>query len=302
MALKTKLGSEPMEVDRLVTCILGHPGTGKTSLAFTASNPLVLDFDDGARRAIGRKDIAIIQTWEDVMTINAEDVAQYDTIVIDTAGRALDILSEYIIRTVPKSGNGVNLSRQGYGALKNQFIGFLNKLRTLGKDVVLLAHTVEDKQGEETKLRMNVQGGSKQEIYQVADIMGVLSIRGGKITLDLNPADDSYGKNPGQLPAMEVPNPLEQDGFLASVIQRTKDAMNAMTAEQEEVAGLQQEFAAVLKAATTQKALSELVMKVKDLDPRVQEFAQRMIKKERTARGLIWKDGKFVKAPAGETA
>lgn len=236
MALRITRASDPITVDRLNLVIYGPPGLGKTSLAFTASKPLLLDFDRGSHRAAGRKDAVLVDSWNDVASITAEDLADFDTVIVDTAGRALDILSADIIRTNPKHGRGGALTLQGFGELKARFIAFLKLLNGFGKDVVLIAHMDEQRNGDEVIERLDVQGGSKGEIYKAADAMGRITIVRGQRWLNFSPTDASFGKNPGQLEPLQVPHHEHPDfaAFLGQVIAQTKDKLNALTEEQRE--------------------------------------------------------------------
>ena len=72
------------------------------------------------------------------------------TIVIDTAGKALDFMSAYIIKNEPKMAKrDGSLSLQGFGARKNMFINFLKQVSMMGKNLVFIAHEREDKDGEQ---------------------------------------------------------------------------------------------------------------------------------------------------------
>jgi hypothetical protein len=234
MALRITRASDPILVDRLNMVLYGPPGTGKSSLGFTADKPLLLDFDRGAHRAAGRKDSVPISTWDDVAGITAADLAPFSTVILDTAGRALDVLSADIIRGNPKLGRGGALTLQGYGELKARFIAFLKLLNGFGKDVVLIAHMDEQRNGDEIIERLDVQGGSKGEIYKAADAMGRLTIKDGKRVLNFSPTDAAFGKNPAQLEPLLVPHfqAAEFGNFLGSVIQSTKDKLNELTEEQ----------------------------------------------------------------------
>jgi hypothetical protein len=57
-----------------------------------------------------------------------------------------------------------------------------------------------------------VQGGSKGEIYKAADAMGRLVMVNGKLLLRFSPSDAAFGKNPGQLPVLDVPH-FDQPGL-----------------------------------------------------------------------------------------
>lgn len=234
MALRIVKSSDPIRVERLNVCLYGAPGTGKTSMAFTAEAPLLLDFDQGAHRAANRKDIVRVTAWGDVADLTAEDLAAYKTVVVDTAGRALDVLTADIIRRNPKAGRGGALTLQGYGTLKAEFVAWLKALNACGKDVVLIAHMDEQRNGDDIIERLDVQGGSKGEIYKAADAMGRVAVKGGARTLNFNPTDAAFGKNPGHLDAMEIPHPDKAPDFLATVIARIKDKLNALTEEQRE--------------------------------------------------------------------
>jgi hypothetical protein len=128
--------------------IYGPPGLGKTSLAFTAEAPLLLDFDNGSTAP------STARTWcrselGDVASITAEDLAPFKTVIVDTAGRALDSITADIIRTDPKGHKNGALTLPGYGVLKTRFTTFLKLLNSFGKDVVLIAHMDEQRNGDD---------------------------------------------------------------------------------------------------------------------------------------------------------
>ncbi|WP_045736775.1 ATP-binding protein [Xanthomonas sp. MUS 060] len=259
MALRIVRSSDPIKVTRLNLCIYAAPGLGKTSISFTADKPLLLDFDRGAHRATNRKDTVQVESWDDVASITSNDLADFNTVVVDTAGRALDVLTADIIRRYPKLGRGGALTLQGYGTLKSEFVAWLKHLNSLGKDVVLIAHMDEQRNGDEIIERLDVQGGSKGEIYKAADAMGRLSIRDGKRVLNFSPTDAAFGKNPGQLDAMDVPRPDLAPTFLAEVIERIKERLNAMTEEQREAQAVIEKWRANLADVEDAQGINALV-------------------------------------------
>lgn len=251
--LKITRAADPIRVDRLNMVLYGPPGICKSSLAFTAAAPLLLDFDNGSHRAANRKDVVRVSEWSDVAGITAEDLAPFKTVVVDTAGRALDALTVDIIRANPKHGRGGALTLPGYGELKARFGGFLKLLNSFGKDVVLVAHMDEQRSGDDVIERLDVQGGSKGEIYKAADAMGRIVIVNGQRWLRFSPTDAAFGKNPGQLEPLAIPlaNAPEFADFLARVIQQTKDRLNELTeAQREAQAALAAFHSDVLNAAT----------------------------------------------------
>jgi len=264
--LKITRAQDPITVDRLNMVIYGPPGLGKSSLAFTSEKPLLLDFDNGSHRAVNRKDTVRVTEWGDVANITAEDLAPFKTVIVDTAGRALDSITADIIRTDPKGHKNGALTLPGYGVLKTRFTTFLKLLNSFGKDVVLIAHMDEQRNGDDLIERLDVQGGSKGEIYKAADAMGRLSMVNGKLLLRFSPSDAAFGKNPGQLDALTVPhfNAPEFDGFLAGVIQRTKDRLNELSEEQKDAIAEQQWFRNALPKVEDADGINALIGRAKD--------------------------------------
>ncbi len=264
MALKITKAADPITVDRLNMVIYGPPGIAKTSLAFTADAPLLLDFDNGSHRAANRKDVVRVASWSDIAGIDAGDLEPFKTVIVDTAGRALDALSVDIIKSNPKHGRGGALTLQGYGELKSRFGSFLKLLNSFGKDVILIAHMDEQRNGDDVIERLDVQGGSKGEIYKAADAMGRLVIENKQRWLMFSPTDAAFGKNPGQLEPLKVPHfeSADFEGFLGRVIQQTKDRLNEASAAQKEVVIEQEWFRDNLPKVTTVDQLNGLLGRV----------------------------------------
>lgn len=230
MTLKITKASDPVKVDRLNLCIYSQPGLGKTSLAFTAEVPLLLDSDRGSHRAKNRKDTVPVTKWSDIESMTADELAPYKTIIIDTAGRALDFLTADIINDNPKMGRGGALTLQGYGVLKTRFASWLKMLQTLGKDVVLIAHMDEQRSGDDIVERLDVQGGSKGEIYKSVDAMGRIFVRGKDRIIDFSPRENAFGKNPCNMDV--VPFKLDDPTLLGTLMATMKERMNRLSEDQ----------------------------------------------------------------------
>ena len=233
MALRIVPPSEPIPIETIVLCIYAAPGTGKTSLAQTAEAPLTYDFDNGIYRAFNRKSAVQVAQWEDADT-TSEELEPFSTIVVDTAGRALDVLSRDIIGNNPKAGRADgSLTLQGFGTLKSRFAQWQSFLRAQGRDIILLCHMDEQKNGDDTTERIDAQGSSKNEIYKVADAMCRIRLdnRDNRY-LDFDPRQGGYGKNPAQLKKVPVPNLKDNPLFLAGIIAQIKAALNHLTEAQ----------------------------------------------------------------------
>lgn len=301
MALRIVKSCDPIRVERLNLVIYGPPGVGKSSLAFTGDTPLLLDFDQGAHRAANRKDIVRVTQWQDVADLSADDLAPYKTIVVDTAGRALDSLTADIIRRNPKAGRGGALTLQGYGTLKAEFVAWTKSVNAIGKDVVLIAHMDEQRNGDDIIERLDVQGGSKGEIYKAADAMGRIAIREGKRWLLFSPTDAAFGKNPGQLEPMAIPHHESPEfaDFFANVVQKIKDRLNTLTEEQ---AAAQAALDGWRKTISSLETADDFNAHYADAK-QAPKAAQALYGAAALAKGLVFdkKAGKYV-APANDSA
>ena len=251
---------DPIEVKQLTVCLYAPPGIGKTSLGFTATKPLLLDFDNGAYRSAFRKDSVQVRAWAEVDAITEQDLAGYETVIVDTAGRALDSLTSHLIAQNPKlKGYGGALSLQGYGSLKGSFVSWLKMLHGFGKDVVLLAHMDEQRNGDEIVERLDVQGGSKGEIYKAADAMGRLFISKNARYINFSPTDTAFGKNPAALPIVSVPDYAASPQFLGDLIATIKKSLNEASEVQKRAASELADWNAKFAEASNAAQFNELI-------------------------------------------
>ncbi|MFH5773555.1 ATP-binding protein [Paracoccus sp. NGMCC 1.201697] len=265
MAIKVTTANDVIEVKNLCFTIYSQPGLGKTSLAFTASRPLLLDFDKGAYRAVDRKDVVQVESWQDVAGITASDVSAYDTIIIDTVGKALDALAQDIIRSNSRLSHGGALNQQGWGQLGVRFGAFLKMLRGFGKDVVLIAHMDEQKDGDAIKERLKIAGGSKDLVLTDSDVIARISVLNRSRHLLFSPTDTAFGKDPagiGEMPVPDAGSP-EYPECLTVIIQRIKDGLNALSASQIERKSEVEWFAQSLPGMTTPEQINSVLGRAK---------------------------------------
>lgn len=299
--LKITKATDAIIVSQIVMCIYAQPGIGKTTLAYSSDKPLLLDFDRGAHRALGRKDTVQVEDWDEINNLKAEDIADYNTIVVDTAGRALDCLTMDIIARNPKMGRGGSLTLQGYGELKSRFTAWTKQVRSLGKDIVLLAHSDESRSGDEVVERLDMQGGSKNEVYKVADVMGKLFPEGDYRVLNLNPTDTSFGKNPANLPVMRVPPIQTNPTFLAEVIANTKASLNQLSAEQQEVMVLMNALVEKVDACESPEDFTALIAFIEEGDERVLANSKRLVWNAAKKKKYIFEEGEGFKEKPKDT-
>ena len=263
--LKIIKANDPVKVERLNICIYSGPGLGKTSLGFTADDPLLLDADHGVHRAAHRKDSVPISSWADVTEMTPDDLAPYKTIVVDTAGRTLDYMTADIIKGNAKMGQGDgSLTLKGYGALKVKFSSWLKMLNTSGKDVILLAHMDEQRSGDDIIERLDVQGGSKGEIYKSVDAMGRIFVRDKQRVIDFSPRENAFGKNPCGLEVIPFPHPDKEPRCLAKIIEHIKKQLNAAADAQLTEQKAIEEWRVALLDMTTPDEINRLLPELKD--------------------------------------
>lgn len=204
----------------ITTLIYGQPGVGKTTLAVSSPNAVLFDYDGGVQRINGAHQTLTVQirSWEDTGAALDEIAAQYpetQTIVIDTVGKMLDYMGEYIMRTNSrmKKGDGT-LSLQGYGLRKAMFIEFIKKTAVLGKNIIFVAHEKEEKRGDDTVKRPDIGGSSANDLVKELDLVGYMSMLGSERAIAFNPTEAYYAKNTCNLPAVtKIPVVVDEAGM-----------------------------------------------------------------------------------------
>jgi AAA domain len=288
MALRITKASDPINVNTLVVCLYGAPGVGKTSCGFSAADSLLLDADHGVHRSKNRGDSVHIEDWSDIASIAPSDLVKYKTIVADTGGRLLDILSTDIIKTDPKNGRGGALTLQGYGVLKSRFAGWLNMIRSFGKDVVLLCHADEQRKGDELIERLDMQGSSKNEVYKSADVMGRIYLKGNKRMLNFSPTDTAFGKNPAQMDPIEIPDFAVEPNFLGKVIADVKASLNKLSTVQITTVATLAEWTTKIEKASTMADFDGLVTESAAVPEDVRTNVKKIINRAAKGKGYAW--------------
>lgn len=231
--------------------IYGQPGIWKTTLALSAPAPILFDFDNGVHRVnpIHQTDTVQIESWQNMVDVlTSEDLSNYKTIVIDTAGKMLDFLGSFLIAKNPKLGktNGA-LSLQGYGERKAEFNNFLKQVAMMGKHIVFVAHDKEEtKGGDEKIIRPEIGGSSGNDLIKELDLVGYMEAAGKKHMISFNPCERFYGKNSCNLPElMEIPvnvdekgNAIKENNFLSNIFseyQKSLESRKLIAAEYSEL-------------------------------------------------------------------
>lgn len=290
MAIKIIRATDAVKVSVLKVLLFGQPGLGKTSLAFTCERPLCLDFDKGAYRSKQRKDALDISAWTDVVELmkSPETLAPYRTIIVDTVGRCLDEITRHLLAENAKLGNRNGaLSMQGWGELKGVFQAWMRQLTLLGKDVIMIAHDKEDKDGDRVFKRPDVQGGSYAEVLKTADLIGYMSMRNNKATLDFTPCDDFIAKNAAQFKLFAIPDFSGNNaGFGARMLAQAKENMSSVATQVAEAEDIIEAWRSAIEGYTTAEELTRAVVATGELPANLAGQVSALIKERRTVLGL----------------
>jgi len=280
--------TDAIPVEHPVFCIFGQPGIGKSSLGYSAKDPLLLDFDEGAHRAANRKDTLLIKSWADVNEIDRDALAPYSTVTVDTVGRCLDLLALDIIDANPKMGRDGNLTLQGYGALGTRFRGWITKLRAFGKDVVLIAHHKEDKDGDSIIIRPDITGRSYGEVMKSSDFVGFVYMNGKNRYIDFNPTDRWVGKNPANWKPLPIPEIGKAQSFLADLMDKGRAALGSISAESAQITQQVDDWRSAFEAYTTAEECNKALPQVTALTGIVAPQVKKLLMDRAKALKLEW--------------
>mgnify|MGYP003290315093 CR=1 FL=1 len=284
----------------IIMILSGLPGTGKTTLALSAPDVLLIDTDEGLARVnpAHRKDASVCKTYEEILADIKAARGQYKTIVIDTCGALVEYMKDWAMRTDAKASkaNG-GFSLQGYGIIKSEFIRLSAELR---KDfnVVYLFHEQMTKNGDDGVFyELVVEGSARTLVYQPADLAGHLFIDHGKRYVGFTPTEQYSAKSAyGIKGIIEIPE-LKDGGpndFLTKLFAKVRDNLS------KEAAVLNPQKDQYTLAMREAKHMVELVNKPEDVAPCAEYIknmthaltsekeAKDMLKKRIAELGIVW--------------
>lgn len=256
--------------------IYGQPGAGKSTLACSAPNAVLFDYDGGINRINGAHQIPTVQItcWEETQQALAEiesDMPECKTIIIDTVGKMLDYMSAYIIKNDSKMAmKDGSLQLKGYGVRKTMFSNFIKQLAISGKNVIFVAHEREEKQGEITVKRPEIGGSSAADLMKDIDIMGYLQLYGKDRVICFDPMETYQAKNSCNLPGVskipltvdESGNPIGKNNFFENVINTFIANQQAKVTKRQEYDELIETIGGTINDSETLEEINELREKI----------------------------------------
>lgn len=243
MSLNIIPADQALNVSAIITYIYADPGLGKTSLGFTGDKAISFDFDRGAHRTgeLRRGAVVPVQQWADIENIKEQDLAPYNTVVIDTVGAMLESIKTHLLKTANNRQQDGALKLKAQGLANMKFKQYINTLLSFGKDVVFIAHASEDQNGDQVIYRPELGGKNRNELYRIADIMGYMTTvttgegKNARV-INFKPSPTHHAKNSGALGGetgeVWVPDLKVTPTFLADLIAQAKGHINTLTPAQ----------------------------------------------------------------------
>lgn len=278
----------------VIIVLYGTPGTGKTSLANTSKNPILIDTDRGSDRASNRVDTLMASKWMDIDN-EKEAIKTYDTVIVDTAKSLLDdYLSDYVCSQNYKlRTNGL----KRFGEMAEKFKEFVNFLRQNQSDIIFVCHDKEQTEGDIIKHSPECTGQSKDLLLRIADQVGYITMVNGQRTVVFDPTDTTVGKNVAQIPPMRIPDTssIDFNDCMATIIDKVKKSLVNKSEAQREAQNALEEARKKVAEAKTLKDANELIAIANNLVKVHQRGFKEYVMSEMKKLGFVIKDGKFVK-------
>lgn len=179
--------------------IYGQPGIGKSSLACSAPNPVMIDFDNGISRikADHRCPTSICSNYEEVLE-DIKGMKEFDTIIIDTGGSFVTYLKDWAFRTQDgcRTRTGAPNTLKIFGAVKNEFARLTEEIKNvMKKNVIYVFHSVESENADGSPYqRLLCEGSAKNTVWTPCDFGAYMTMLGNKRTLYFTPQDEFFAK------------------------------------------------------------------------------------------------------------
>lgn len=293
------------ETSKFRVLIAGYPGIGKTTLGLSAPKPLLIDVDFGINRTMAsvRKDYIQPESYEELLNDLKGDLSDYETIVIDTGGKLLELMKAYVIKNdIKNAKKDGTLSLQGYGAVGREFTRFMNYIYfELRKHCVIIFHAVEEKQEEETKLRILVEGSTKNTVWQNVELGGFIEMRGDKKVIGFNNCERYFAKSSfgikGNYTIPEL-NGTQQNDFLTKLFEQAnkniQEESKVFEEERKQYQEVINKYIPIVESMTVENA-NEVMDLIKNIDNHIltseKEIKDHFAKKIKELN-LVWNKDK----------
>ena len=202
---------QPQELSvptKIKALIYGQAGMGKTTLALSAPKPLLLDFDGGVHRVNYGHQAATVQihNWQEATQVIKEDLSAYETIVVDTIGKMMDYIINYVT-------NGGIPQIRDWNKINQEFSTFVRDISMMQKNIIFVAHRDIRKEGDDNVFVPALREKSYTAIVTELDLLGYVEAKGNTRTITFDPTSRNDGKNTCNLPGlMNIPTVVNPQG------------------------------------------------------------------------------------------
>ena len=161
--------------------------------------------------------------------IQSPEMANFQTIVVDTGGSFITFLQDWAMRSDPKVNRQKNgaISLKGFGAVKQEFVRFTNYVKdTLDKNLIYVFHSQEqsDKDGNATQ-RLMCEGAAKNIVWTPCDFGGYVQMIGNQRVVCFSPEQEYFAKGchgiTGQIAVPEL-GPTDENNFISKLFDIAK--------------------------------------------------------------------------------
>lgn len=195
--------------------IYGMPSVGKTTLACSAPNSVIIDFENGLDRVNFAHQIPSVNptSWEEVNAAikDVRDHPEIKSVVVDSVDRLMDAALEHVRKineNLFQSDGTPTL--KAYGVRKTLYQSFVKQLRDMGRNIIYVAHCIEDKKkvgrDEVTYYRPNISKTNAADITTDLDMEGFMFYYNGARVITFDPWGDIECKNSCNLHGKWDPN------------------------------------------------------------------------------------------------
>ena len=275
--------------DNIIMIISGLPGVGKTTLAFSAPEPVLIDVDNGVKRVnpAHRKDAVMVKTYEELLSdMKTPEFQKYKTVIIDTTGAFIDMLKDWAMRNDPQASkkNG-GFSQQGYGIVKSEFLRFSAELRRT-HNVIYLFHTSKSKDKDGFIYDLMCEGAAREIVWQPADLGAYMQIIGDERFLCFTPTQEYSAKSSYGIKGM-IAVPELSDGEPNNFLEKLFETVKANIVEENKAfAPLKAQYEAAMEQG---RAIIGGVMDADGVNPAADKLAelQHSLTSEKELKNLL---------------
>ena len=137
------------------------------------------------------------RSYDEILNdLKPENLKDFETLVFDTAGKLITLMGLWAIKQNPKYGQrDGSLSLKGYGFVGREFVRLMDYcFYELKKNIVVVFHATEEKDGDNTRLRIKVEGQTKNNVWEPMDLGGFVEMYGNDRTIGFSNCEKYFAK------------------------------------------------------------------------------------------------------------